>query len=190
MMKAIVVSENGGTEQMKLTEVEIPTLKNKEGLVKNLYCGMNLIDTYNRTGGYYIDFPGILGVEGSGVIEKLGPDLLASGSTEFQIGDKVAYNSAKSYATFTVVDEDKLTRVPEKVPMDIAVEAVVQGLTAIILAEKIANVQPHHWVLIHSAAGGVGSLMVQMCHSIGAKIIAIVSSKEKSDLVKNMGAEY
>jgi NADPH2:quinone reductase len=184
-MKAIQISEVGGPEVMKLVDLPVPQPQPKEAIVKIGAAGVNFIDVYNREGRYKARLPLTLGQEAAGVVTALGPE-----ATGVALGDRVAYTGVLgSYAEYAAVPADRLVKVPEEVEEDEAAAAMLQGMTAHYLVYDTYPLKKGETALIHAAAGGVGLLLVQMAHNIGARIIATVSTEEKARLARAAGAD-
>ncbi len=188
-MKAIQIQRTGGSEVMELAEVPAPQPKSNEVVVQIKAAGVNFIDVYNREGRYKAPLPLVLGQEGAGVVLALGADLL-EGKSEFAVGDPVAYTSILgSYAEYAAVPADRLVKIPAGVTAEQAAAAMLQGMTAHYLSHDTHPLKKGETTLIHAAAGGVGLLLVQMAHNIGARVIATVSTEEKAELARGAGAD-
>ena len=188
-MKAIQIERTGGPEVMELAEVAAPQPKSNEVVVKIAAAGVNFIDVYNREGRYKAPLPLILGQEGAGVVLALGADLL-EGKSDFAVGDAVAYTSILgSYAEYAAVPAERLVKIPSGVGEREAAAAMLQGMTAHYLCHDTYHLKKGETTLIHAAAGGVGLLLVQMAHNIGARVIATVSTEEKAELARGAGAD-
>jgi NADPH2:quinone reductase len=188
-MKAIEIQRTGGPEVMELTEAPAPQPKSNEVVVQIKAAGVNFIDVYNREGRYKAPLPLILGQEGAGVVLALGADLL-EGKSDFVVGDPVAYTSILgSYAEYAAVPADRLVKIPAGVTTEQAAAAMLQGMTAHYLTHDTHLLKKGETALIHAAAGGVGLLLVQMAHNIGARVIATVSTEEKAELARGAGAD-
>ena len=184
-MKAVTISKNGGPDVLELKDIKLEDPKSGEVLIKNEAIGLNYIDTYHRSGLYPVELPSNIGIEGAGVIEKIGPDI-----KDFKVGDKVAYSMASGgYAEYTKVAENTVVPVPESIDFTIAAASILQGMTAHYLAYSTFELQPEHTCLIHAGAGGVGLLLIQMAKNIGAKVITTVSTEEKKQLALEAGAD-
>lgn len=184
-MKAIVVNELGDASVMKYTDAPEPSIGANDVLVNNKSIGINFIDIYHRTGVYKKDLPFTLGVEGAGVVSKVGADV-----TNFKAGDRVAYcMTPGSYAEYTSVPQRNLVKVPEEIPFKDAAAVMLQGMTAHYLLKSTYPVTKDSKILIHAAAGGVGTLVVQIAKALGAFVIATTSTEEKVKLVKDLGAD-
>jgi len=183
-MKAIQIKQTGGPEVMELADVPVPQPKSNEIVVKIKAAGVNFIDVYNREGRYKAPLPLVLGQEGAGTVIAIGSD-----SHGFSVGDPVAYASVLgSYAEYAAVPADRLVKIPSGVSEREAASAMLQGMTAHYLSHDTYPLKKGETALIHAAAGGVGLLLVQMAHNIGARVIATVSTEEKAKLARGAGA--
>jgi NADPH2:quinone reductase len=183
-MKAIQIKQTGGPEVMEVAEVPVPQPKANEIVVKIKAAGVNFIDVYNREGRYKAPLPLILGQEGAGTVIAVGAE-----GHGFAVGDAVAYSSVLgSYAEYAAVPADRLVKIPSGVSERDAAAAMLQGMTAQYLSHDTYPLKKGDIALIHAAAGGVGLLLVQMAHNIGARVIATVSTEEKAKLARGAGA--
>ena len=183
-MKAIQVSQPGGPEAMQLVDLPVPTPKPNEAVVKIVAAGVNFIDVYNREGRYKVPTPFVLGQEAAGTITALG-----SGVTNLKAGDRVAYTGVLgAYADYAAVPADRLVKIPDRVSDQQAAAAMLQGMTAHYLSHDTFPLKKGQTTLIHAAAGGVGLLLVQMAHNIGARVIGTVSTEEKARMARDAGA--
>jgi NADPH2:quinone reductase len=152
--------------------------------VKIAVSGVNLIDTYHRTGLYKLPLPAILGSEAAGTVERTG-----EGVTGFKAGDRVAYAMARgSYAEYQAVPAKLLAHVPAPVDLRSAAAVMLQGMTAYYLTHSTFVLKPGHTALIHAAAGGTGRLLVQMAVMQGARVIATAGTEAKAALAREAGA--
>lgn len=103
-------------------------------------------------------------------------------------GDRVAYLSPRSYAEYTAVQENQVTKIGDGISFEVAAASILQGMTAFMLTKEATVVKPHDFVLIHAAAGGMGQWLCQVCSQLGAKVIGTVSSEEKAKEAKKCGA--
>ena len=169
---------------MLVGERPVPEPGEGEVLVKLAASGVNFIDTYHRTGLYKIPLPAILGSEGAGTVERVG-----AGVTGFAVGDRVAYAMARgSYAEYHAVPAKLLVPVPENVELAQAAAVMLQGMTAHYLTHSTFVLKPGHTALVHAAAGGTGSLVVQMETMLGARVIATAGSEAKAQQARDAGA--
>ncbi|MBI3244703.1 MAG: quinone oxidoreductase [Chloroflexi bacterium] len=184
-MRAIRVHQYGGPEVLSHEEIPTPQPGAGEALVKITAIGLNFIDVYHRTGRYPGALPFTPGVEASGVVEAVAPDV-----TEVKVGDRVVYSPVLgAYAEYAVVKAASLVPVPDSVDDRKAVAAMVQGMTAHYLAFDTYPVQKGDTVLVHAAAGGVGLLLTQVTKRLGARVIATVSTEAKAQLAGEAGAD-
>jgi NADPH:quinone reductase len=184
-MKAIQVKQPGGPEAMELVDLPVPQPKPNEAVVKLAASGVNFIDVYNREGRYKAPLPFVLGQEGAGTVTAVG-----SGVKSVKTGDRVAWTGLLgSYAEYTAVPADRLVPIPSGVSEQQAAAAMLQGMTAHYLSHDTYPLKRGETALVHAAAGGVGLLLVQMAHQIGARIIATVSTEEKAKLAREAGAD-
>ncbi len=188
-MKATQIQRTGGPEVMELVDIPAPQPKSNEAVVKIKAAGVNFIDVYNREGRYKSPLPLVLGQEAAGVVLALGSDLLEHPGG-LAVGDPVAYTSVLgSYAEYAAVPADRLVKIPTGVTEREAAAAMLQGMTAHYLSHDTYPLKSGETALIHAAAGGVGLLLVQMAHNIGARVIATVSTEEKAKLARAAGAD-
>ncbi len=184
-MKAIRVHEYGGPEVLRYEDVPLPEPGAGEVRVKLAAAGVNFIDVYQRTGQYKIALPTILGSEGAGVVDALGPDV-----GELNVGDRVAFPQALgAYAEYIVVPAAKLVPVPADIDLQVAAAVLLQGMTAHYLVSSTFPITAGQRVLIHAAAGGVGLLLVQLAKQRGAFVIGTVSTEEKAQLAREAGVD-
>ncbi|CAK9311159.1 unnamed protein product [Citrullus colocynthis] len=188
MVKAIRVHELGGPEVLKWEDVDIGEPKEGEVRVKNKAIGLNFIDVYFRKGVYKAaTLPFTPGMEAAGVVTAVGP-----GVNGRKVGDFVAYagNPMGSYTEEQILPADKVVPVPPSVDPTIAASVLLKGMTAQFLVRHCYKVEPGHIVLVHAAAGGVGSLLCQWANSLGATVIGTVSTKEKAAQAKEDGCHH
>src|SRR6266849_4601553 len=184
-MKAIQVKQTGGPEVMELADLPVPQPKPNEAVVNILAAGVNFIDVYNREGRYKVPLPFVLGQEGAGVVSAVGSEV-----RDVAIGDRGAYTSVLgSYAEYAAVPADILVKIPDGVSEREAAAAMLQGMTAQYLIHDTYPLKRGETALIHAAAGGVGLLLVQMAHNIGARVIGTVSTEVKAELAREAGAD-
>lgn len=184
-MKAIQIKQTGGPDVMEYVDIPNPQPKANEVIVKIAAAGINFIDVYFREGRYKADVPFVSGQEGSGTVSAVG-----SGVRDFSAGDRVAYTGVMgAYAEYAAVPSDRLVKIPSGVNDREAAASMLQGMTAHYLCHDTYPLKKGETALVHAAAGGLGLLLVQMAHNIGARVIATVSTEEKAKLARAAGAD-
>ena len=184
-MRAIRVQHTGGPEVMELVEVPVPQPKANEVLVKVRVAGVNSIDRQFRDGSLRTPLPFILGQEGAGVVTAAGTQ-----TKLVKVGDRVAWSGTLgSYAEYVASPEQHLVPIPASISDEQAAAVMMHGLTAHYLVNDAHKLKAGETALVHAAAGGVGLLIVQLAHAIGARVIGTVSSAEKGELARDAGAD-
>jgi NADPH2:quinone reductase len=185
-MKEVKIQKAGGPEVLKLEEITLGKPGNDEVLIEHVAIGLNYIDTYHRSGLYPLKLPSGIGMEASGIIKELGPNV-----SNFSVGDKIAYAGQPlgGYSTHRIYPTKNIVKVPENVDLNIAGTLMTKGLTAFYLLYKTYPVKKGETILFHAAAGGVGQILCQWAKSLGVKVIGTVGSDEKVDLAKKYGCE-
>ncbi len=183
-MDAIVVKAHGGPDQLVLTDVPVPEPERGQVRVRLAATGVNFVDVYHRTGYYPGSLPRILGSEGAGTVDAIGPEV-----ESVSVGDRVAsVDLTGSYATQAVVAADRVVPLPANVSEETAAAAILQGLTAHYLLHDSYPIRPGDVVLVHAAAGGMGLLLTQLATRLGATVIGTVSTEDKARLAREAGA--
>ena len=185
-MKAVQVLEAGGPEALTYMDVDDPTPGPGEALVELKASGVNYMDVYLRSGANNPTLPVIPGGEGSGIVLEVG-----EGVTEVAVGDRVTYTGAgRSYAEKAVVPSWRLIKVPDDLDIEMGAASMLQGMTAHYLSHSTYPLGEGDTALVHSGAGGVGLLLIQMAKMRGATVITTVSTQEKADLAMGAGADH
>lgn len=180
MVKAIRVHAPGGAEVLKVETIEVGAPGPGEVRIAHTAIGVNFIDIYHRSGIYPLPLPFIPGMEGVGVIEALGPDVVG-----LKVGDRVGYAGLiGSYSEKRLARADRLVRIPETITDEQAAVLMLKGITAQVMLRQTYKVMPGDTILIHAAAGGLGSIMCQWASAIGATVIGTVSSDEKAEVAR------
>jgi NADPH:quinone reductase len=184
-MKVIQVKQSGGPESLEVIDVPLPQAKTNEAVVKVSASGVNFIDVYQREGRYQVPLPFVAGQEGAGVVTAVG-----GGVQSLKVGDRVAWTGVQgSYAEYLAAPADRLVPVPAGVSDREAAALMLQGMTAHYLTHSTFPLKRGDTALVHAAAGGLGLLLVQMAHHIGARVIGTVSTEEKARLAREAGAD-
>jgi NADPH2:quinone reductase len=180
-----MVNEHGGPEKLTLVDAPIPEPGPKEALIAISVSGVNFIDVYFRTGLYPSERPTAIGSEGAGTVERVGADV-----TDVKPGDRVVYAMARgSYAEYAVLPAAQLAPIPNDVTFETAAAVMLQGSTAHYLTRSTFTLDKTHTCLVHAAAGGLGTLLVQMAKERGARVIGTVSTEAKARAVRTLGAD-
>lgn len=187
-MKAVQLQEYGGPEVLKMVEIERPTPTGREVLIEIKSIGVNYADTARREGQYVVKtpLPFIPGAEIAGVVAAVGEKV-----TTVKPGTRVVtLIESGGYSEFALADERSLIPLPEQLDFRHAAALPLQGLSAYHVLKTMGRLEKGETVLVHAAAGGVGTLAVQLAKLFGAgKIIATASSAEKLELARQMGAD-
>ncbi|MCW5804883.1 MAG: quinone oxidoreductase [Deltaproteobacteria bacterium] len=189
-MRAIRIERTGGPEVLQLAEVDAGEPGPGEVRVRHHACGVNFIDTYHRTGLYPLPLPAILGAEGAGVVEAVGP-----GVAHVAVGDRVAYAAPKpgSYAEVRVLPATPVVRLPDGIDFARAAAMMLKGLTVCYLLRRTRpqrDLRPGDAILWHAAAGGVGQIACRWAKALGLQLIATAGSPEKCALALASGAAH
>tara|TARA_B100000989_G_scaffold279595_1_gene242351 strand:- start:14993 stop:15964 length:972 start_codon:yes stop_codon:yes gene_type:complete len=185
-MYSVSFLKTGGPEVLEYKEIKLEDPKSEEVLIKHTAIGLNFIDTYHRSGLYPVPLPSGIGLEGAGVIQKIGKNV-----EDFKEGDKVAYAAAPlgSYSSHRIYPVKSLVKVPDGVDLDVVACLMTKGLTTFYLLHKTYEVKNGQTILFHAAAGGVGQIFCQWAKSLGCKVIGTVGSDEKIELARKYGCE-
>jgi NADPH:quinone reductase len=187
MVNAIRIFETGGPEVLQWSEVEVGEPGPGEARVRHAACGLNYIDVYFRTGLYPQALPAGIGMEASGVVEAIGPDV-----THIQVGDRVAYAGRPpgAYAQARVMPAAVLVKLPDTIDFETAAGMMLQGLTVQYLFRRTFPLRGGETILFHAAAGGVGLIACQWARALGVTMIGTVGSDEKGELAKAHGCTH
>ena len=185
-MKAVVFSEVGGPDVLKLADVPKPEVRPGMALIKVEAIGVNFADTRFRQGTYVVKpkLPDIPGMEAAGVVEAVG-----DGVTGIVPGMRVAAFTVKSYAEYCQAPASMVIPLPDFVSFADGAAFPIQVMTAYHMLHTADSIGPGRTVLVHSAAGGVGIVAVQLAKVAGARVLGTVSSDAKADLVRAHGAD-
>ena len=183
-MKAVKIKKNGGPEVLDIEEITLRKPVKDEVLIEHAAIGLNYIDTYHRSGLYPLMMPSGLGMEASGIIKEVGPDV-----SNFSVEDRVAYAAVPlgSYSSHRIYKTKNLVKVPKEIDLNIAAAIMTKGLTTYYLLHKTYPVSSGETILFHAAAGGVGQIFCQWAKSLGCKVIGTVGSEEKVEIAKKNG---
>lgn len=193
-MKAILMTAVGSSNVLLEQEIAEPILKTATEIKVKLHAAsVNPVDTKIRKGGLFYpnaQLPAVLGCDGAGVVIEIGESV-----TDFKIGDKVWFcngglgREQGNYAEFTIIDQRWASLMPQSVSFENAAAAPLVLITAWNALFERGNLKAGETVLIHAGAGGVGHVAIQLAKIAGARVITTVSSNEKADFVKSLGAD-
>jgi NADPH2:quinone reductase len=187
-MKAIRIHETGGPEVMHLEEIETPTPKTGEILIKVAAAGVNYADLAQRAGAYLTRTrtPMVLGGEVAGTVTETGAGI----TTPAEGTRVVAIAQQGGYAEYAVAQASMAIPIPPGLDFTHAAAFPLQGMTAYQLLRESAHIQPGESVLVHAAAGGVGTLAIQLAKLMGAgTVIGTASNADKLRLIRRLGAD-
>lgn len=184
--RAVRLHAFGGPEVMTLETITLAPPGPDEALIRHTAIGFNFIDVYQRKGTYPLPLPTGLGFEAAGVVETVG-----EGVTGIKVGDRVAYMNAGvgAYADRRVVPADRLVVLPDSLSDDMAAALLFKGMTAQYLLKRTHAVQPGDVVLVHAAAGGVGSILCRWAKALGATVIGTAGSEAKCAAARAAGCD-
>jgi NADPH:quinone reductase len=182
---AACIHQYGAPEVLQFEDISVADPVGNEVRIRNKVIGLNFVDVYYRRGSMPVpEFPAIIGNEGAGVIEAVGPNV-----TSVKVGDRVVYGhpSYGAYASVRICDADHVVVIPDGISDEQAASSFLKGLTSRYLVKEIVALTPGDTVLYHAAAGGVGLMFAQWAKSIGVRLIGTVSDSKKAEAAKAAG---
>lgn len=185
---AFRIYKNGGPGELKWETVEVPAPGKGEVLLRHTAVGLNLADTYRRTGLYPMPLPNGMGNEAVGVVEAVGPGVRA-----LKVGDRVGYIGDPAFDAYS---KRRISKVASLIPLPkyiddrTAAASLLKGITAQYLLRDAYRVKRGDTILVHAAAGGVGIIMCQWAKALGATVIGTVSTEEKARFAKRNGCHH
>lgn len=185
-MKAVIQHEYGDASVLSYTEMDRPKIRENEVVIKVKYAGVNFADIKKRMGNKEpANFPLVLGLDAAGVIEEVFDE------SKFSKGDRViAFPKNGAYAEYVVANEDLVFKIPDSLSLEMAATMPTVSILSYLLIHEIGQVQQTDTIVIHSAAGGVGTMLVQLAKLAGVKnIICTVGSLTKERYVRGLGAD-
>lgn len=185
---AILLRQYGGPEVLTAGLIEVGDPGPGELRVRHIAIGLNFADIYQRSGrpGPHAEaqFPIVLGTQGAGVVEAVG-----GAATGFAVGDLVSYLHPGAYSAVRLVPAARTIALPKEVPPDVAAGWLLRGMTAEYLLRRLFPVKAGDAVLIHAAVGGMGTILTQWAHALGAQVIGTVGSASKIQLAADQGCD-
>ncbi|KDE11784.1 quinone oxidoreductase [Rhodococcus aetherivorans] len=187
MAKAVRFYETGGPEVLRWENAEVGEPGPGEVRIRHGAVGLNFADTYFRTGLYPAALPAGMGVEAAGVVEAVG-----AGVSHVREGDRVTYTGSPlgAYSTERVMPAEHLITLPDGIAFETAASMTMRGLTSAYLLRRIAALDAGDTVLLHAAAGGVGSIVTQWANLLGINVIGTVSSDAKAEIARANGCAH
>ena len=187
MTKAILITDPGGPDVLKLADVSVPAPGAGQIRLKQSAIGVNFIDTYHRSGLYPVPPPFSPGLEAVGTVTAVG-----DGVTDVKVGDRVAYGNGPlgAYAEERVMPAASVVAVPKGLKDEQVAGMMLRGYTVWYLVRSLHKLQAGETVLFHAAAGGVGLIFCQWAKALGATVIGTVGTDEKIALAKNAGCHH
>ena len=187
MENAIRFHATGTPDVLRWEAVQVGEPGPGEVRLRHVAVGLNFADTYFRTGMYPAALPSGIGMEGSGVVEAVGP-----GVTHVRAGDRVAYTGSPlgAYSTGRVMPAGPLVKLPEEISFETAAAMMMRGLTSSYLMRRIYPWKKGDTFLIHAAAGGVGLIVCQWAKLLGLNVIGTVSSERKMQVAREHGCDH
>ncbi|WP_341677819.1 quinone oxidoreductase [Niveibacterium sp. SC-1] len=185
--RVIRITQAGGPEVLALQTVSLPAPGPGEVRIRQEAVGLNFIDIYHRSGLYPVELPSPIGLEAAGVVEALGP-----GVADFSVGDRVAYAGGPlgAYASARNYPAERLVRLPDAISTESAAAMMLAGMTAWFLLRRTYPVKAGDTILVHAAAGGVGSILSQWGRALGATVIGTVGSEAKRARAEENGCAH
>ncbi|MEI2354917.1 quinone oxidoreductase family protein [Mesobacillus zeae] len=184
-MKAVIQNEFGDASVLTYTDVAFPKIGKNEVLIKVAYTSVNYADIKKRRGNKGKgNFPLMLGLDVAGTIEEVSP------KSNFSKGERViAFPKDGAYAEYVVANEQLVFKIPDSLSFEQAASMPTVSILSYMVLYEIGQVQKPDTIVIHSAAGGVGSMLVQLAKLAGVqKIIGTVGNLDKENYVKTLGA--
>ncbi|MBS0294981.1 MAG: quinone oxidoreductase [Proteobacteria bacterium] len=185
-MRAIEAEKAGGPEVLRLVDAPLPEPGPGQIRIRHEAIGLNFIEVYQRTGLYPMTYPARLGQEAAGVVDAVG-----DGVTRFKMGDRAGFvgGSSGAYAEASIVPAERAVHIPASVPSETAAACLLKGMTAEFLVRRTFHVKQGDAMLVHAAAGGVGSILTQWGHALDARVLGAVGSDEKAKVAKAQGCD-
>jgi NADPH:quinone reductase len=185
---AVRIDAHGGPEVLRAVEVVAPDPGPGQVLVRHEAIGVNYVDTQHRAGAPYpVHLPLIPGIEAAGRVVGVG-----AGVEDLREGDRVAYAGPMVgvYAEVAAVPAEVLVPIPKELSSEVAAAVLMQGMTAHVMTHDVHHGPAGEWALVHAAAGGTGSLLVQFLLRQGVQVLASASSAQKAAYLRGLGVEH
>jgi NADPH2:quinone reductase len=186
--KAFRFYETGGPEVLKWEDVEVGSPGPGQVRIRHTAVAVNYRDILIRNGLHKVaTLPSGLGLEAAGVVEALGPDV-----ADLSVGDRVVCVAGPdgAYAEARLVPAQRVVRLPDAISDRVAAAMMVRGMTARYLVRQTYRVQEGDWILVHAAAGGVGTILCQWAKHFGANVVGTVGSADKMQVARAHGCDH
>lgn len=187
--REIRLARYGGPEELEATACTAPAPGQGQVRIRQTAIGINFLDIYLRRGWIpgLLPLPGVLGMEAAGTIADVGP-----GVADLLPGDRVAYLCPQpgAYRSLRTLEARHVVRLPEHVDVEAAAALLLKGITADYLLRDLGRIRPGTRVLVHAAAGGVGSLLCAWATRLRATVVGTVSSEEKARIARDQGCAH
>ena len=187
MTKAWRFYQTGGPEVMRWEDIELPPPGAGQLRIRHTAVAVNYRDIAVRTGLHKVVLPSGIGLESAGIVEAVGPDV-----TGFSIGDRVVCVAGPdgAYSEARNVPAARTLPLPSGIDERTAAAMMVRGMTARYLVHETYKVKPGDTILVHAAAGGVGTILCQWAKHLGARVIGTVGSDEKVGIARRFGCDH
>ena len=185
---AIVIARYGGPEVLETRTVRVPAPGPGEVRIRQSAIGVNFIDVYCRAGRFdLVAPPGVPGMEAAGIVESVGP-----GASSLKVGDRVGYACAPpgAYAAMRTMNAALVLRLPDFLSDEAVAAILLKGISASFLLHEVYAVKRGDVVLVHAAAGGVGSILCRWAAALGAVVIGATSSAAKAERARQAGCAH
>ncbi|TAA55551.1 quinone oxidoreductase [Shinella sp. JR1-6] len=186
--KIVLLVSPGEHGRFEIREQSVSEPGEGQILIHHQAIGTNFLDVYHRKGIYPLPtYPAVIGAEAAGVVEAVG-----SGVSDFRAGDRVAYAGPPvgAYASLRIIETKRVVKLSDSISMKTAASSLLKAMTAHMLLEKTFMVKAGDVVLVHAAAGGLGSILTRGAKARGAVVIGTVGSEEKAVLARAAGANH
>ncbi len=187
MPHAVRMHENGGPDVLRWESVDVGPPGPGEIRIRQTYCGVNYIDTYHRSGLYAMPLPATVGMEAAGVVDAVG-----DGVDTFAVGERVCYGAGPpgAYAEVRNIAASRVIALPDDIEDVQAAGMMLKGMTVQYLVRRTYRVRAGDTVLLHAAAGGVGSIACQWLAHLGATVLGTVGSDAKAEIARSNGCQH
>ena len=183
---AVRMVATGGPDVLEVFE-HLPQIPGPNEIrVRQEAIGVNFVDIYQRMGLYPLPLPAVLGIEGAGIVEAVG-----DGVRELRVGDRVVHAGMPgAYAATRILPAWRAIQLPSTIPSRVAAATMLRGLTAHMLLTRTYRVEKATVLLVHAAAGGLGSILTRWAKDLGATVIGTAGSEEKAKVARANGADH